>query len=109
MCSLRGGVVDPIPIAPRADEVGGAQFGEVLGDGRRAGADVVGELVDGVLTMEQRPHDLQPCRIGEELQHTSSDLELDSCRLLDVASYLRSHADTLPDCRHAHPEHPCRG
>ena len=54
---------------------------------------MVGELVDGVLTVQQRPHDLQPGRIGEQLEHTSSDLELDVVRLVHLFARLRSHAD----------------
>jgi hypothetical protein len=89
---VAGGVEDAGAVPASAYQPGGAQFGEVLGDGGRAGADVLGELVDRVLSVQQGPHDLQPGRVGEELEHAGSDFELDRVGLRPMIANLRSHA-----------------
>ena len=73
---VAGGVEQPVAVAPDADHVGRAQFGEVLGHGWGAGADMVSEVVDGVLAVKQGPHDPQPGGIGEQLQDANGDVDL---------------------------------
>ena len=92
---VASGIEDAGAVAAGADEAGGAQLGEVLGDGRRPGADVVGELVDRVLPVEQGPHDLQSGGVGEQLEYAGGDVELDVVRLHAMFANLRSHAGSV--------------
>ena len=89
---VAGGVDDAVALTAGPDQVGGAQLGQVLGYGGRASTDMLGELVDGVLAVQQRPHDLQPGRVGEQLEHTGGNVKLDVRRLDQVFARLRSHA-----------------
>lgn len=58
----------------------------------RLNSDVGRQLVDRMLTMDQRPHDLQPRRVGQQLEYTSRFFELICQRLLN---YLRIHAASV--------------
>lgn len=61
------GVEDAVAVAAHLYQLGQAELGQMLGHRRRASTDVVGELVDGVLAMQQRPDDPQAGRVGQEL------------------------------------------
>lgn len=76
-----GRVDDPVAVAPDTYQIRCAQLCEMLRNGRRAGTDMLSELVHRVLTMQQRPHDPQPGGISEQLQDTHRGIDLDVRRL----------------------------
>lgn len=88
-----GDVEDPVARATRAHHARQPQLGEMLGHGRGLDANVVGEVVDRVLPVQQRPHDPQPGWIREHAQHADRPLDLP----VRGINWLRGHVDSLPD------------
>lgn len=86
-----GGIEDAVPVAPGGDHTGQPQLGEMLGNRRRSHTDVVGQVAHRMLTVEQRPDQVQPGSVGEQFEQYRSSIELCIRRL---RTYLRSHADT---------------
>jgi hypothetical protein len=86
-----GGVEDLVSHPLRPHQTGQTQLGQVLGHCGWLGPDVVRQLVDGVLPMQQRPHDPQPGRVAQQPQHHGRRLNL----ILGRFASLRSHADSL--------------
>ena len=72
-------------------QTGETQLGEMLGDCLGPGPNVIGELVDGVLTVQQSPQNTEPGLIGNELQRLDRSLYLMISR---NTTYLRIHAGT---------------
>ena len=87
-----GQIEEAVAVTTNRDEAGEAQLGEMLGDCGRCDTDVFGEVVDRVLTMQQRPHDVQPRSISEQLQSLCRRVEFCPCRF---GIYPRSHADSV--------------
>lgn len=85
-----GQVEDPSALAAGAHQAAEAKLGEMLGHGRRSCAEVVGELVDRMLPVEERPHDSEPSRVGEHREHLDRPVDLSVHRVLN---FLRIHAD----------------
>jgi hypothetical protein len=71
MCVLDD-VEDPGPMAAATHQAGKAELGEVLRHAGWLGPNVVGEIVDGVLPMQERPDDPQAGLVAEELQDADS-------------------------------------
>ncbi len=84
----------PLPSAPH--QPGQAQLGEVLRHRCWLGTDVVSELVDRMLTVEERPDDPQAGGIGDQFQRRSSEGDLILGRLGD---HLRIHAGNFAGWR----------
>jgi RNA polymerase sigma-70 factor (ECF subfamily) len=53
---------------------------------------VLGQLTDGVLAVEQRPHDAQAGGIGQQLQQADGVLDVD---VIDVVNCMRIHANRM--------------
>ncbi len=60
-----GFVEDLCALASGRDEAGESELGEVLGYRGRLRSDVVGEFVDRVLSMQERPDDSETGRVGQ--------------------------------------------
>lgn len=88
-----GRVEDVVALAPRSDEARQAELRQMLGDCRRLHTDVIGEVVDRMLAVQQRPHDTQTGRVGQQLEGLRGCDELDVSRLLH---YLPAHAASVP-------------
>ena len=87
-----GGIEEAGAVATDPHHAGLAQLGEVLGHRRRACADVVGQVVDRVLAVQERPDDLQSGRVDEKLEQGGSRIELGRGWF---SAYLRGHAAIL--------------
>jgi len=92
---IRRRVEDPVAIAAGRDEAGQTQLGQVLRNGSWLRADVFCQIVDRVLSVDQRPDDPEAGGIREQLQRPRRLRDLFVRRL---TSYLRSHVDRLPGC-----------
>ncbi len=64
---VAAGVEDPVAIPSDTDQIGGAKLRQVLRDRRWASADMLGEVVDRMPTVQQRPHDPQPRRVANRV------------------------------------------
>lgn len=63
-------------LAAGAHQAAEAQLGEMLGDRRRPGAEVIGEPVDGALAVEERPRDPHARRVSDHGQDLDGASEL---------------------------------
>ena len=84
-------VEDPVPVTAGPDDPGEAQLRQVLRHRGWVGVDVLGQLVDAVLAVQQRPQDPQPGLVRQQLQHTDRGGDLLAARFMN----LRIHADSL--------------
>lgn len=75
------GVEDVVATSSDAHELCQSQLPQVLGDGRGTGADMVGELVDRVLAVKERPDDPQPGRVSKKLEQRYGGIEFRRLRL----------------------------
>jgi hypothetical protein len=112
-----GHVVDPGAVPAGSDETGQPELGQMLRNPGRLGANQGGQLVDGVLPIEEGPDDPQAGLIPEQFEHPHGGLELVLGRKLvhlvhlvhlihlihrlcvlypRYLLYLRSHVDRLP-------------
>ncbi len=91
--SILGGVEDPVALPADLHQVGHAELGQVLGHGRRLGADVGGEVPDGVLAVQQGPQDPQAGVVRQQLEGTDGHLEAGVVET--IFTFLRSHADSM--------------
>lgn len=69
-------IVDEVPVAAAHDDAGEAELGEVLRDGRRRLVDPGGDLVHAQLGLAQRPHDAEPCAVGEQREGLDREVQL---------------------------------
>ncbi len=88
-----GGVVDAIAVSASRDHTGEAKLHQMLGHRRWLSLDVGGQLVHGVLTMHEGPHDAQPRGVSQQFEHGGRFLDLVDRRL---SNYLLKHAGRLP-------------
>ena len=84
-------VVKERPVPPPRHDASQEKLGEVLGDRRGLRTDVVGEVVNGVLAVQQRPHDPQPGRICQQLEGVGREGD----PIVDWIACLRIHADSI--------------
>jgi len=88
-------IEDEVSLPSLRDKTQLAKLTKVLGDGRRRDTDVLGEIVHGVLSVQQRPQDAEPGLDRYDPQQLGCFDELVSG---GSGTYLSSHADSLdPD------------
>lgn len=63
-----GEVEEPVTVASNGDEVSQPKLGEMLRNSSRCDTNMFGKIVDRVLAMKQRPDDMQPRSVSEQLQ-----------------------------------------
>jgi hypothetical protein len=100
-----GYIENPGPVTTGPHESGQPQLGQVL---RHAGClrpHQLGQFIDRVLAVKERPDDAQPGLVPQQLQHSDRRLKLflgwhprylRYLVYLIYLLYLRSHVDTLP-------------
>ena len=107
----RQGVEGLVTVATHVDEASGSQLREVLGHARRIDEEMRGQLIDGVLAVQQGPHDSKPGVVGHQLECVNRQIELTLGRF---DKYLRSHAGYPNTWRrlrwgwYSTNRHPCR-